>query len=126
MRNLKGFATLPFAAIVKPLDMSKAAYRFHWRVNRILRMVLSGVLKRIARQPGRSGFTSIVIDEQDLRHLFEAPATAACFSKFEASRLLGVDRAVIDKLFRAAASNGAPIVRRVAPLIGWNKNVLAP
>lgn len=123
MTTLAGIATLPHAAIDHPLDMMKAAYRFHWPIDRILRMVLSGALKRVAKHPDRPGFGSILIDEQELRHAFEAPAMAPCFSKAEASRLLGVDRGTVDKLLRTAAQNGAPLIRRVTPLTGKNKNV---
>ncbi|MFC3058068.1 TniQ family protein [Paenirhodobacter populi] len=123
MNTLAGVATLPHTVIAHPLDMMKAAYRFHWPIDRILRMVLSGALKRIARRPDRSGFLSIIIDEQELRHAFEAPAMASCFSKAEAARLLGVDRGTVDKLLRAATQNGAPVIRHVTPLTGKNKNV---
>lgn len=123
METLIARVSLSIGEINQPLDMTRAAYRFHWPVGRILRMVFTGVLARIALHPQHTGFTSVMIDEQELERLFHVRPMAACLQKSEAAQMLEVDRAAIDRLIRTPGPNGAPFVRRVTPLLGRNKNV---
>lgn len=124
MADLAARAILPLSEINRPVDMSEAAHRLSWPVGRILRMVLSGALNRIALHPVQTGFTSIMIDSWELTCMLFASPLAPRIAKSEAARILEVDRTTIDRLLRTPASNGAPLVRRVRPIHGKGVNLV--
>lgn len=123
MANLVARADLPLSEIDRPIDMPEAAYKLQWPVGRILRMVLSGELTRIALNPVQNGFTSIMIDEWELTRMLYASPFAPCIAKSLGARILRVDRETIDRLLRTPASNGSPLVRRVKPIRGKGLNI---
>jgi hypothetical protein len=64
-----------------------------------------------------------VIDEMGLQEVFGPRGPGKYISKEEAARLLGIDRSTVDKLFRAAAPDGGPIIWRVTAHTQKTRNV---
>lgn len=104
-----------------PMSMAKAAYRFHWPIGRIVKMVLNGRLKRFGKLPDEVGFGAFLVDGNELQGAFYGSPMAAFVTRQSAAQTLHVDISTVDRLLRTPSPFGHPYVRRVTPLRGKGK-----
>lgn len=110
-------ATTLEVAPVQFTTLSAAARHAHWQVDRIIRLALSGRLD-LYGLVGRTDFDGLLVDELQLLRILEAPPMTAAMSKEDAAKELGVEVQILENIMRIPDENGAPIIRRVVPLIG--------
>ena len=104
---------------VEPIG--KAAKHLHWQADRVIRLALEGKVP-LFRLHGRNDFSALCVDRQDFRWILSAPPLFPCVSKKQAAAELGVDVHTVDLLMRAARPDGTPLLRRVQPMSGKERD----
>lgn len=104
---------------VEPIG--KAAKHLNWQVDRVIRLALKQKVP-LYRLRGRNDFGALCVDRQDFRWILSAPPLFPCLSKKKAAAELGVDVHTVDLLMRAARPDGTPLLRRVQPMSGKERD----
>lgn len=102
----------------QPIRLSNAARQLHWAIGRIVKLILSGKLTRVARAPGRTGFDSVLIDNYELIDILYSPRVSPRISKDEAAEILRIPPESVASLLRLANHDGTPLLKRVVPFVG--------
>lgn len=121
LTNLLAQGTTVDRAGGRLLPLVEAAKQVRWPVGYVIRLVRAGKL-RVWTIRDRTDFGVLLLDPADLRGILHAPPGSSYMTPRMAGQRLGVDKVVVEQLLRTANDDGSPLMRRVMPTEGKDRN----
>lgn len=103
------------------LPLVETAKQARWPVGYVIKLARAGKL-RVWTIRGRTDFGALLFDPADLRGTLHAPPGSSYMTPRMAGQRLGVDKVVVEQLLRTADDDGSPLMRRVMPTEGRDRN----